>query len=153
MRILYSIDSLVPQLDGYEQAKDSITSFTLGVDNALELDLILAGWVWGWGTLAAEPVNLRLWINVLNKLDECLSFIIFEFGDFLLVSTRNEALVYTVVGDTIYDEKESNTLSTSEREKRCEDCLQLARTMLTWTSSMLEKAIHKDVYNSLEVCW
>jgi hypothetical protein len=38
-----------------------------------------------------------------------------------------------------------------EREQQCEGCLQLAKTILNWTSVMLERGILKDLYNSIEV--
>lgn len=142
MKILFKIESTIPQFDGDQGDKETITSFTLGLDNPHELNSVLADWKWGWGTLASDFVNLRLWIDVLNKLDECLRFIILEFGDVLLVS------MIDVPSLLIPSEKTAELL---ERDQQCKGCLQLAKTILNWTSVMLERGILKDLYNSIEV--
>jgi hypothetical protein len=142
MKILFKIESTLPQFDGDQGVKETITSFNLGLNNAHELNSVLGNWKWGWGTLASDFVNLRLWIDVLNKLDECLRFIILEFGDVLLVS------MIDVPSLLMPSEKTTEIL---EREQQCEGCLHLAKTILNWTSVMLERGILKDLYNSIEV--
>ena len=142
MKILFKIESTLPQFDGDQGEKETITSFTLGLNNPHELNSVLTNWKWGWGTLASDFVNLRLWIDVLNKLDECLRFIILEFGDVLLVS------MIDVQSLLMPSEKTAEIL---EREQQCIGCLQLAKTILNWTSVMLERGILKDLYNSIEV--
>lgn len=147
MRIPYKIDSnLSPQFDGNEGEKATILSFTLTLDNSHELELFLSNWKWGWRTVAAELINLRLWIDVLNKLDECLSFLINTFGDQLLVSMCTFQHVLDSQAKTLVP-----VHMTAERQKQCSDCLKLAQTILNWTSTMLERSIHKDTYNSIEV--
>ena len=122
--------------------KERITSFTLHLDNARELDLLLTGWKWGWGTLASDFVNLSQWIDVLNKLDESLRFIVDEFGSDLLISMIDVRLL---------DTSSEKSASMIEREQQCNNCLHLARTILRWTTVILERGVLKTVYYSTEV--
>ena len=140
MKILYKIEGLSPQFDGDDGPKDTITSLTVGIHSMVDLEAVLNGWCWGWGTLSADFVNLRLWIDVLNKLDEFLKFIIVEFGDQMLV---------TLVNTTAESVEETPRIT--ERDHNCSISLRLARAILRWTWIMLERAVNKDVYNSIEV--
>lgn len=142
MKIPFKTESPLTKCDEYHLAKESITSFTLQLNNATELDALLTGWKWGWGTLASEFVNLSQWIDVLNKLDESLRFIIDEFGNDLLISMIDVRSMGKL------SEKSASML---EREQQCNSCLQLARTILHWTTVILERGVIKTVYYSMEV--
>lgn len=142
MRIIYKIESPSPQYDGDKGDKRTITSFTLTLDNHEELNSVLASWKWGWGTFASDFVNCRLWIDVLNKLDECLNFIIKEFGATILVTMVKLQSSYT---------PEPQTAAFLVWKQQCDGCIQLAKTILKWTSTLLNKGVLKDAYNSMEV--
>ena len=142
MRIIYKIESSSPQYDGDKGDRQTITSFTLTLDNYQELNSVLVGWKWGWGTFASDFVNCRLWIDVLNKLDECLSFIIDKFGATMLV---------TMVNLQPSSAPEPQTAAFLKREQQCAGCIELAKTILSWTGTLLEKGVLKNVYNSIEV--
>jgi hypothetical protein len=138
MKILYEFDGMgkdvSPVDETIEIAKNALVAFVLGFHNLSELDNLLSIWDWGYGVSAADFINLGSWIQVLNKLDECLSFILTEFGDSLIVSMFSECSIE------------------DKNQKQCADAIHLASTLLTWTSNLLSRAIHKEVYNSLEVC-
>jgi hypothetical protein len=142
MRIIYKIEGSTPQYDGDRGDKQTITSFTLTLDNYQELNSVLVGWKWGWGTFASDFVNCRLWIDVLNKLDDCLTFIIENFGATMLV---------TMVDLHSLSVPEPQTAAQLKREQQCAGCVELAKTILSWTAKLLEKGVLKNVYNSIEV--
>ena len=142
MKIPFKTESPLTKGDEYHLVKEKITSFTLNLNNASELDFLLTGWKWGWGTLASEFVNLNQWIDVLNKLDESLRFIVDEFGSELLI---------TMVDARSLVKASEKTASMLEREQQCNSCLQLARTILSWTTVILERGVLKSVYYSIEV--
>jgi enolase len=145
MKILYEFDGIKGDKDvstvdeTLEIAKNALVTFILGLQNLSELDDLLSSWEWGYEVSAAEFINLGSWIQVLNKVDECLNFILREFGDYLIISVLDECF------------KENKNEIVKEKEKQCADALHLATTLLTWTSDLLSRAIHKEVYNSLEV--
>lgn len=132
----------MPQYDVHKEATTKIMSIAVELHSMLEFDSVLVAWSWGWGTLSADFIDLEQWIEVLNKLDEYIRFIISEFGDRLLVSMLTSRSIF---------EAAEKTECMRERDQLCENSVQLARTILCWTSAMLERAIHKHVYNSIEV--
>ena len=142
MRILYKPGGQDAQYNGDRAASANIISIAVNHQNMLEFDSVLAAWSWGWGTLSADFIDLEQWIDVLNKIDEYLRFVITEFGDRLLVSM--------MTSQTIFDGAETIECI-RERDLFCINAVQLATTILSWTSTMLKRAIHKHVYNSVEV--
>ena len=142
MKIPFKTESPLTKCDEYHLVKEKITSFTLHLGNARELDSILTAWKWGWGTLASDFVNLSQWIDVFNKLDESLRFIVDEFGRDLLIS---------MIDVRSMDKPSEKSVSMLEREEQCNSCLQLARTILRWSTVILERGVIKTVYYSMEV--
>jgi hypothetical protein len=140
MRIISKEEGSSSTCDRDEAAKNRIASFIPGHSNLSELDSVLSEWIWEWETLASDFIKMNLWVDVLNKLDECLRFIITEFGDLLLVTMVDLQATAPITADEL------------ERERQGVESLQLAKTILSWTGEFLNRAIEKDVYNSIEVC-
>lgn len=142
MRILYKPGGQEAQFNGDGAASANLLSIAVNLKNMLEFDSVLTAWSWGWGTLSADFIDLEQWIDVLNKIDEYLRFIITEFGNRLLVSMLTSQSII---------EGAEKIECLRERDLLCMNSVQLARTILSWTGTILKRAIHKHVYNSVEV--
>ena len=129
MRIIYYVDSSErPQLDGYEPFKDQVTAFDVEAiseagraDEVLGLATLLRAGC-GWGTV--EFVNMRLWIHVLNALDDVLRAATQAHG----VSLLGEGVAAAAAAAAA----------------------DLVDSVLAWSADILMRAVHKDVYNSMD---
>ena len=136
MRILIDAESTArPQFDGYEEFKGKIDGMDVsllcqGEPNTVAAlsELLLVGC--GWGTV--EFVNTRLWIRVLNKLDDILYALTIAFGPLLFTDgTYVAATSETAMPDI-------------------PAIVQLICIILHWSADLLHHAVHKDIYCSVD---
>ena len=143
MRIVFDAESSArPQFDGYEEFKAKIEGMDVsllcqGEPNAVAAlsELLLVGC--GWGTV--EFVNTRLWIRVLNKLDDILYALTVAFGPLLLT---DGGYVATTSGEM---EKKTETTVPNILA-----IVELVCIVLHWSADLLHHAVHKDIYCSVD---
>lgn len=135
MKIIYSIEDVPLLQDCYEDAKQCILSCSWSWNNwtafnsALESSLSFSD---------DDYFNLRLWMHVLNKVDDVLNLLI-------------EKLLKSDDKGHLRDDWHLALPLNSNELMEFTNMVNTVKVILKWTSKLLTHSFNKNFYNSIDV--
>jgi len=129
--------------DRFSETKDAI----LSARTVEELVVVLQETTAGQAFQVEDVPNLRLWISVLNKLDEALASILGQHGDALLLPRRSRE-------EVLRGWRRNRDVVDADADAAVEAaaavaCSQL-KVILRWTTSLFRNSIQRENYQSFE---